>query len=205
MNAPASQGAAWPQTRLPAGTWTGEATFTQSWAGTTETVRHLLNLVVGDDGIPRALPALGVVAPWGVYVASNRALDLSPGETLERGGSVWAFCRAEKAASANEIVVRPLGHFGDVDRAEWRYQASYRFADLIHYQRHDYVGPTAVPVTVEARDAYQLEGAGSAEALRMSGRAMGKAVTGEALVLELEVVLTRGHSVLVDQCRLGPP
>jgi hypothetical protein len=193
------------RTSLPAGSWTGEGTFTQTWASSTVTVQHLVNLMVGEDGIPKAMPSLGMVEPWAVYLANEQALALSPGATLETGGTVWTFCRAEKGGTSNAVEIEPLAHSAEVGAVEWRYRARYRFADLLRYGHYDYAEPGAPLVAVEARDRYELDRTGGTEVLRMSGQAEGtRQDTGEPLALSFEVRLTRGHSLLPDRCQLGP-
>jgi hypothetical protein len=191
---------------LPPGPWTGEGLFTQSWTGVTGTARQVVTIVVDKDGAPEALPALGLVSPWGVYGTDRGVLDFSPAETLEQGGTAWAYCRVEAGGTANKIAIESRGHSAKRRHVQWSYRASYRFADLIEYLRYDYTDPDAPQVTVEAREEYRLDDSDGVETLRVFGQAKGVSeTTGEAVVLRFEARLTRGASMRARHCRLGAP
>jgi hypothetical protein len=189
-----------------AGTWTGTGTFQQTWKGKTKSVSVKLNLVFDEQGAPRTLPALGFVSPWYVY-ASGDGPEPSLRASLESGGAVYAACGGEADGDANKLALTPVSRCGTDSAVEWKYQARYRFADLLQYEIYDYAKPEAPEVKLSASDAFKLTAVGGKETLLVRGRAAGMAIgSGEevlAVELSLDAQLERGQKTYDNVCELG--
>jgi hypothetical protein len=189
-----------------AGTWTGTGTFEQVVDGQRQQVQLPLGLEFGPDGVPRSLPALGLVSPWRLYADGPGELDPSPAQALGRGGVLWAYCPFEADGAANEIQIDGPSRTATAGALEWTYRAAYHFADLTRYELYDYSEPDAPEVKLDARDRYALAVTGAGvETLTIEARGTGKTVIGGKDVgLRLDARLTRGEPPAGLHCRLGP-
>jgi hypothetical protein len=186
-----------------AGTWTGSGTFQQTWNATTTAVEVKLTLEFDEEGVPKTLPALGFISPWRAY-GGGGGPPASLREALDKGGQAYAYCALEADGSANRIAMEPVSRCGTDSAVEWRYQATYRFADLLNYNLYDYNRPEAPEVKVEATDSFLLATVGGVERLTVRARAAG-ATTADQRPLEMrfDAQLERGLQSYGNACELG--
>jgi hypothetical protein len=184
---------------MMAGTWTGSGIFRQTWNGKTTSVPVDLNLEFDQQGVPGTLPALGMISPWKTYAQAGASLRT----TLEGGGTAFAYCGLEADGSANLIDLGAVSRCGNENSVEWRYQAHYHFADLLHYEIYDYSRPDAPEVMLEATDSYLLGKLAGHDALVVRGRATGTTDSGQPVELRFDATLERGEKVYGLRCQLG--
>jgi hypothetical protein len=182
-----------------AGTWTGAGTFQQTWNGKTASVPVNVNLELDQQGVPGTLPALGMISPWKAYAQDGPSLRI----TLEQGGTAFAYCQMEADGGANVIQLNPVSRCGTDRSVEWRYQAYYRFADLLGYELYDYARPDAPEVSVDASDSYLLSTVNGRDTLSVRGRAT--SASGQPLELRFDATLERGTKPYGLTCQLGRP
>lgn len=179
-----------------AGAWTGTGTFQQTWKGKTKAVTIGFNLRFDEHGIPEALPALGFVSPWRLYARPGPSLRMA----LEHGGIIYAACEGEADGDANKVTLAAVSRCGNDSAAEWQYDATYRFADLLSYSLYAYIDPEAPEVKLRATDAFKLD----RDSLLVRARATGVvAGSQEPVDLRLDAELVRGEENYGLSCRLG--
>jgi hypothetical protein len=170
--------------------------FQQTWNGKTATVAVKLNL----SSTTRAShhpPPLGLITPWKAYAEAGSSLR----GCWKTAALPMPTARWRPTAAPHQLSpARPLRSDNAIT---WSYQATYHFADLLHYQLYDYAKPEAPEVQNRADDSFELTTANGKELLIVRGRAAGTTLDGRQVELRVDAQLERASRASANVCELG--
>jgi len=180
------------------GTWTGTLVIDQSIGGVASSSTVTTSVELDGHALPTRLPALGFVGSWQTYDAPGPGSGVVDRLSAGSKGDVYVFCAAEADGDANPMTLDPVHALATASSFAWRYQASYRFADLLAYQGYGYDAPGAPTVTMNAVDSYEREG----DTLVVAGHATGTDSLGRAITFDARGELHQGAPPTLPACRL---